>query len=47
MHVSTLKAFIHLCNPPSSLVVTMNSSTCMSSLVLSAILKQQFMLPND
>lgn len=31
MHVSTLRAFIHLCGTPSSLVVTMNSSTSMSS----------------
>ncbi len=30
MHVSTLRAFIHLCNLPSSLVVTMNSSIGMS-----------------
>ncbi len=26
MHVSTLRAPIHLCTPPNSLVVTMNSS---------------------
>jgi hypothetical protein len=37
MHVSTLKDIIHLCSPPSSLVVTMNSSTCMSSYVFRAI----------
>jgi hypothetical protein len=31
MHVSTLRAFIHLCNPLGSLVVTMNSSIGTSS----------------
>jgi hypothetical protein len=31
MHVSTLKALIHLCSPPGFLIITMNSSTCMSS----------------
>jgi len=30
MHVSTLRALIHLCNPPSYLVITMNSSIGMS-----------------
>jgi hypothetical protein len=31
MHVSTLRALIHLYNPPSFLIVTMNSSIGMSS----------------
>ncbi len=40
MHVSTLKVLIHLCNLPSSLVVTMNSFIGMSSWLLSTSLKQ-------
>jgi hypothetical protein len=31
MHVSTLRALIHLCSPLGSLVLTMNSSIGMSS----------------
>jgi hypothetical protein len=31
MHVSTLRAFIHMCNLVGSLVGNMNSSTSMSS----------------
>ncbi len=46
MHVSALRAFIHLYSLPSSLVITMNSSIGMSSYIFGAILKQQFVLPN-
>jgi len=47
MHASTLRGFIHLYSPPSSLVVTMNSSIGMSSWLLFASLEQQSMLPHD
>jgi hypothetical protein len=47
MHVSTLKALIHLYIPLISLVITMNSSTNMSSWLFFASLKQQYVLPDD
>jgi hypothetical protein len=47
MHVSTLRALIHLCSALGSLVVTMNSNTSMSFYIPCAISKQQYVLLDD
>jgi hypothetical protein len=47
MHVSTLRALIHLYSLIGFVIITMNSSTSMSFYILFAILKQQFVLLDD